>query len=67
MATHAPGPTRFPSDEAIITFADHLDENKQFGAITSRDSSNALYSVHDIAHGYIGGTIALQHFSFHGP
>jgi hypothetical protein len=63
----APGPTRFPSDEAIITFADHLDENKQFSAITSRDSSNALHYVHDIAHGYIGGTIGLQHFSFHDP
>lgn len=27
----------------------------------------SLHSAHDTAHGYIGGGIALEHYSFHDP
>jgi hypothetical protein len=62
-----PGRPRVPSDEKIVTHADHLDERMQFNAITSQESTNALHRVHDYIHGYIGGTISDPHFSFHDP
>lgn len=69
------GLPRFPSDDTIITFADHLDDRMQFRALDGNSSQssaclhslNSLHCVHDQAHGYIGGTIKDPHFSFHDP
>jgi hypothetical protein len=50
-----PGPSPVAADSSILSKTDFTSFNA------------ALQSAHNTAHGYIGGSIANQHFSFHDP
>lgn len=58
-----PRPPRIPADADIITAGNGSLQDEQFAALLQVLQRNA----HDAAHGYIGGTIGQQHFSFHDP
>jgi hypothetical protein len=57
-----PGAPGIASDQDIVTAGDSLPTGFQFPMFRI-----VLESAHDTAHGYIGGTIGRQHFSFHDP
>src|SRR5579864_8924802 len=50
-----PGPSPVAPDSTILGTADFVSFNAQ------------LQGAHNSAHGYIGGTLSQQHFSFHDP
>ena len=50
------------SDVSVVTAGDSAPEALQF-----QQMNVALQAAHNTAHGYIGGTIGLAHFSFHDP
>jgi Common central domain of tyrosinase len=61
-AAGAPG---IASDASIISTGAAAAQADQF---TQFDRApGGLHQAHDDAHGYIGGTIAQEHFSFHDP
>ena len=62
-----PGAPPVALDNAIITSADGSPDAMQFQIFRSPNLPNGLQRAHNISHGYIGGTILLQHFSFHDP
>jgi peptidoglycan hydrolase-like protein with peptidoglycan-binding domain len=51
-----------PSDVTVVTNGDTAPEADQFAQMNM-----AVQGAHNTAHGYIGGSIARQHFSFHDP
>ena len=51
-----------PSDVSVVTAGDSAPEAVQF-----LQMNDALQAAHNTAHGYIGGSIGQQHFSFHDP
>jgi hypothetical protein len=51
------------SDHDVLHSTDGLPNNQQYAAFRQALEPNA----HDPAHGYIGGTIGQEHFSFHDP
>jgi Putative peptidoglycan binding domain/Common central domain of tyrosinase len=55
----APGIT---PDQLVVTNGDNLPNEDQFIQMNT-----ALQGAHNSAHGYIGGSIGFQHFSFHDP
>jgi len=59
MAAGAPG---LSSDATVLASTNGLPQDQQYPAFQI-----ALQGAHNSAHGYIGGTISLQHFSFHDP
>jgi acylphosphatase len=63
----APGAPSIPTDQAIVTATDGLAPAGQWSQLTSQGVPVSLHSAHDTAHGYIGGGIALEHYSFHDP
>ena len=65
----APGTPGSPSDNTIVTSADASAQANQYHDFWVNDAGhpNSLENTHDNAHGYIGGSIAKQHFSFHDP
>jgi len=63
----APGAPNIPSDQAIETAADGLAPANQWPQVTSQGVPVSLHSAHDAAHGYMGGGIAMEHYSFHDP
>ena len=65
----APGAPPVPSDNTVLTSADGAAQADQYHEFWVNDLAhpNSLENAHDTAHGYIGGTIAKQHFSFHDP
>jgi hypothetical protein len=53
----------FKSDTDMVTTGDNAQQGQQYHQFRT-----ALEAMHDSIHGtYIGGTIALPHFSFHDP
>jgi tyrosinase-like protein len=50
------------SDHSIVTNGDTSPQGDQFIQMNS-----ALQGAHNVAHGYIGGTLAASHYSFHDP
>jgi len=58
----SPGPPPISSDVSITTNGDAMAEADQFVQMNA-----ALQGAHNTAHGYIGGTLAFQHYSFHDP
>jgi hypothetical protein len=56
------GPPPAPPDLSVVTNGDNAPEADQFLQMNA-----ALQAAHNVSHGYIGGSIALQHFSFHDP
>jgi len=57
-----PGAPAVDSDQSIVTAGDSFPNQLQFQTFRK-----ALETSHNISHGYIGGTIAHQHYSFHDP
>jgi hypothetical protein len=57
-----PSPPPLASDLAILNAANGVALDTQFEVF-----NQALQNAHNIAHGYIGGTLGGQHFSFHDP
>ncbi len=53
------------SDDTIIHIADGVSQELQYEKFDT--DVHGLHNSHDNAHGYIGGTLRLQHFSFHDP
>jgi hypothetical protein len=51
------------SDSAIVITGDGSAQGQQFHEF----DLNGLHPAHDAAHGYIGGTISEEHYSFHDP
>ena len=49
-------------DISVVTNGDTAPETDQF-----LQMNTALQGAHNSAHGYIGGSIGFQHFSFHDP
>src|SRR5450756_2794657 len=67
--TATPGPLcrtskapKAPSWASVTTNGDTMAEADQFVQMNA-----ALQGAHNTAHGYIGGTLAFQHYSFHDP
>src|SRR5262249_39625321 len=58
----APGAPGVPPDHVIVTTGDGGPNPSQFPAFRQ-----ALEAAHDMAHGYIGGSLGNPHFSFHDP
>ena len=58
----SPGAPPIPPDASITTNGDTMAEADQFVQMNA-----ALQGAHNTAHGYIGGTLAFQHYSFHDP
>jgi peptidoglycan hydrolase-like protein with peptidoglycan-binding domain len=58
----SPGVPPVAPDVSIITNGDTMPEADQFVQMNA-----ALQGAHNTAHGYIGGTLAFQHYSFHDP
>jgi hypothetical protein len=65
----APGALGVPNENTIVTSADASAQANQYHDFWVNDAGhpNSLENAHDNAHGYIGGSIAKQHFSFHDP
>jgi Common central domain of tyrosinase/Repeat of unknown function (DUF5648) len=57
-----PGAPGVSSDQSIVTAGDGGLPASHFPAFLQ-----AVQAAHNAAHGYIGGTIGRQHFSFHEP
>ena len=57
-----PGAPAVATDQNIVTAGDGGAPATQYPAFLQ-----AVQSAHNTAHGYIGGTIGIQHFSFHDP
>src|SRR5262249_3745592 len=57
-----PGAPAISSDNTIATSGDGLPNANQFHQMRT-----TLEGAHNTAHGFIGGSIAFQHFSFHDP
>jgi len=57
-----PGAPGLGSDTSVVTNGDTAPEADQF-----LQMNTALQGAHNSAHGYIGGSIGFQHFSFHDP
>ena len=51
-----------PPDASVVTNGDTAPQGDQFVQMNA-----ALQGAHNTAHGYVGGTIAFQHYSFHDP
>jgi acylphosphatase len=61
----APGAPGIGPDSSILSTGNGAPQADQF---TDFDTSpGGLHQAHDDAHGYIGGTINEEHFSFHDP
>ena len=58
----SPGAPGLPSDHSIVTAGDTGPPATQYPAFLA-----AVQNAHNGAHGYIGGSIGVQHFSFHDP
>lgn len=58
----SPGAPPVAPDHTVVTNGDTAPEADQF-----LQMNTALQGAHNTAHGYIGGSIGLQHFSFHDP
>ena len=58
----AAGAPRLASDSNIVTAGDADLQPAQYHAFL-----RAAQEAHNAAHGYIGGSIGIQHFSFHDP
>lgn len=58
----SPGSPPVPADTSVVTNGDNTPELDQF-----LQMNTALQGAHNTAHGYIGGSIGQQHFSFHDP
>jgi hypothetical protein len=58
----SPGAPPVASDQSIVTNGATLPHGDQF-----LQMNTALQGAHNTAHGYIGGTLGQQHFSFHDP
>ncbi len=58
----SPGAPAVASDQNIVTAGDGGAPATQYPAFLQ-----AVQSAHNSAHGYIGGSIGKQHFSFHDP
>ena len=66
--------TKFPSDKELVNIADNLPKDQQFHSfdigIFNVENNHLKWSkvgdhtAHDLVHGYIGGTISKQLFSF---
>src|SRR6516162_4626215 len=65
----AAGAAGVPSDNTVVTSADASAQANQYNDFWVNDGAhpNSLENTHDTAHGYIGGSIGQQHFSFHDP
>jgi Common central domain of tyrosinase len=50
-------------DNTIVTTGDGAAQDQQFHQF----DVNGLHPAHDFSHGYIGGSIAQEHYSFHDP
>ena len=69
--------TKFPLDKELVNIADNLPKDQQFRSFDigifkvennrPKWSKVGAHTAHDLVHGYIGGTISKQHFSFHDP
>ncbi len=57
-----PGAPGVSPDNTIVTTGNAAAQASQFQQMRA-----ALQGAHNTAHGYIGGSIAQQHFSFHDP
>lgn len=57
-----PGAPAVDPDQSIVTAGDTFPDELQFQTFRK-----ALETAHNASHGYIGGTIAHQHYSFHDP
>src|SRR5215212_7537669 len=55
-------PPPVDSDNTIVTAGDTQPQGNQFDSMRQ-----VLQNSHNNAHGYIGGSIGFQHFSFHDP
>ncbi len=51
-----------PPDASVVTNGDTAPEADQY-----LQMNTALQGAHNVAHGYIGGSIGFQHYSFHDP
>lgn len=58
----SPGNPPVAPDASVVTNGDTASEADQF-----LQMNTALQGAHNSAHGYIGGSIGFQHFSFHDP
>ena len=58
----SPGAPPVQPDAGVVTNGDTAAQADQFLQMNA-----ALQGAHNVAHGYIGGSIGLQHFSFHDP
>jgi Common central domain of tyrosinase len=58
----APGAPGLASDNTVVTAGDAGPQAAQYQAFLQ-----AVQGAHNTAHGYIGGSIGIQHFSFHDP
>jgi len=58
----APGVPGVAPDQSIVTAGDAGPQAGQYHAFLQ-----AVQGAHNTAHGFIGGTIGRQHFSFHDP
>jgi hypothetical protein len=58
----SPGTPPVDPDATILAAGNTLPNPQQFHAFNS-----ALQNSHNIAHGYIGGTLGQPHYSFHDP
>jgi hypothetical protein len=58
-----PIPDHVIDDKTILTSANTLPRNQQFHVF----DFFWLHPTHDYIHEYIGGTIGLEHYSFHDP
>jgi peptidoglycan hydrolase-like protein with peptidoglycan-binding domain len=58
----SPGAPPTAPDSAVVTNGDTAPQVDQF-----LQMNTAVQGAHNTAHGYIGGSIGFQHFSFHDP
>ena len=58
----SPGAPATQPDVGVVTNGDTAAQADQF-----LQMNTALQGAHNVAHGYVGGSIGLQHFSFHDP